>query len=598
MNHISHIPRSRLLGAIAALVLGVSATAQVTYTQNFSVNAASWTGDFAHFTGATTCGGAGGAMRANIYNFNTSDNLVSPNLGTSLGNSTTVTYDYKCANWNATPALENVTPTATPWGSFNVQYAASASGPWTTIATVSNETQIAGCQPKSHTFTPPAGALFLRFNALWTAGDFYVNFDNITVSESVSGCSGTPTPGNTTGPADVCPGANFTLGLQNATSGSGVSYQWYASTAGAGGPFSPVGTSAPTLTTSQLVQSWYFCDVTCSAGPSTGSSNVLQVNISSPAFAQEFNTGVVNPNCWSVAALVGSDLPNYATQSAFSVGTGSVRFNFFNISNNNELALISPGFAPTVGGTQVYFDIAGATYDGGEIDEMVLEESSDNGATWSAVVTMTNEPGIGVMNTLGGTGTTTSNFVPTAGQWSSLAYTVTAGTNRIRFRGISNFGNSVFLDNISVGVLPSARHTVYGASCATPAFTLTASPAPISGTTTNFALGDVPLACPNPAPVFHFGIVIISFNQDFPGTDLLAGYGVDSPGCKLHVSSFDVLFSFVDTVPNQVLPLTLPLSTPAGLTFYSQAVALICAAPPNNAGFVTSTALRSYVNSF
>ncbi len=303
----------------------------------------------------------------------------------------------------------------------------------------------------------------------------------------------------------------------------------------------------------------------------------------------------MNPNCWSVSALVGLSLPDYQAPSAFAVGTGSVRWNFYSISEFNEPVLTSPDFAPVAGGTEVYFDVAGATYTGGEIDTIVLEESNDGGSNWTPVVTMTNEPGVGVLNTAGALG---SNLVPSASQWASLAYPLAAGTNKIRFRGISGFGNSVFLDNISVGVMPSARHTVYGSSCATPAMTLTSATAPIAGSTTVFDLNNIPLACPSPDPVFHFGIIGLSLGQDFPGTDLLTGYGIDAPGCKLHITSLDVVLPYVDTVPTQAVVFDIPVSVPPAFLFYSQAAALICPAAPNNAGILLSNGLRSYVNTF
>ena len=64
-------------------------------------------------------------------------------------------------------------------------------------------------------------------------------------------------------------GANFTLSLQNATPGAVVSYQWYSSTVSGAGPWTPVGTNAPTFITNQTAASWYYCDVTCSVGPVT-----------------------------------------------------------------------------------------------------------------------------------------------------------------------------------------------------------------------------------------------------------------------------------------------------------------------------------------
>jgi len=88
-------------------------------------------------------------------------------------------------------------------------------------------------------------------------------------------CSGTPSPGNTTGPTIVLTNQPFTLGLQNPTPGSGVIYQWYVSTAGAGGPWTMTGSGASTLNTSMTQASWYYCDVTCAGN--TTPSNVWAV---------------------------------------------------------------------------------------------------------------------------------------------------------------------------------------------------------------------------------------------------------------------------------------------------------------------------------
>lgn len=587
--------KAALVGAAAAL-LSVSASAQIAYTQDFNAGAGGWSGSsWSQYANSTACGGTGGAMRKNLYGSVPTGQLTSPSLGSSLGGAMAISFDYKVCDWSA-----NTVGTLAPFGTIAVQYAASASGPWTTIGSFTDEVQSGSCIPKSFNFAPPAGPLFVRFDCTRSAGtsDSYWNFDNVIVMETVSPCVGTPAPGDTTGPSVVCSGENLVLGLQNSTVGAGVSYQWYVSTVSNSGPWSPVGSGGPTLATTQAATSWYYCDVTCSAGPSTGSSNVKQVDLGN-VFPQTFGSGVVAPNCWSVSSLVGTSLPDYQTPSAFGVGTGSVRFNFYNISLGNEPILTSPDFAPVAAGTEIYFDVAGATYTGGEIDTVTIEESNDGGANWTAVAVMTNEPGVGVLNTIGGTGTQSSNLVPTANQWGSLIYTLSAGTNKVRFHGLSGFGNSVFFDNISVGVMPSARHTKYGKSCGSPVSTLSSATPPISGTTTVYDLGSIPLACPAPDPVFYFGFILVSIGgQDFAGTDLLTGYGVDAPGCSLHVTSADLVLGYVDTVDTQTVNLDIPALTPAGFLFYSQAAALICPVAPNNAGVILSNGLRSYVNSF
>jgi hypothetical protein len=91
-------------------------------------------------------------------------------------------------------------------------------------------------------------------------------------------CSGTPSPGNTlTSSASVASGANFTLSLQNATSGTGVTYQWQHSI-DAGTTWSDVaGATSSTLVTSQTAVKSYRCIVTCSGA--TGTSNPVAVGL-------------------------------------------------------------------------------------------------------------------------------------------------------------------------------------------------------------------------------------------------------------------------------------------------------------------------------
>lgn len=78
---------------------------------------------------------------------------------------------------------------------------------------------------------------------------------------SLSGCSGTTAPGATTGPSSICPGASFTVGITNTTSGSGVTYAWERDN---GGGYVPFGTNAPAQTVSQTTATSYRCTVTCS----------------------------------------------------------------------------------------------------------------------------------------------------------------------------------------------------------------------------------------------------------------------------------------------------------------------------------------------
>lgn len=103
----------------------------------------------------------------------------------------------------------------------------------------------------------------------------FVGFVNYMAA---SPCTGTPAPGNTTGPATACVGSTINLGLQNVTSGTGVTYQWEsADDAAFTVNVTALGTGN-TQSTTYTGPKYYRCNVTCSGN--TGTSNPLQVTSS------------------------------------------------------------------------------------------------------------------------------------------------------------------------------------------------------------------------------------------------------------------------------------------------------------------------------
>ena len=119
-------------------------------------------------------------------------------------------------------------------------------------------------------------------NALQTASAYTLTVD-MPICSSVP-CSGTPTPGNTLSTVStVCPGINFTLSLQNATSGSGVTYQWQSAPS-AGGPWTNIpAATGSTLSTTQSAATCYQCIVTCSSpGGGTATSTPVCVALTPP----------------------------------------------------------------------------------------------------------------------------------------------------------------------------------------------------------------------------------------------------------------------------------------------------------------------------
>jgi GEVED domain/Secretion system C-terminal sorting domain len=267
--------------------------AQVSYSTNFNANSTGWTGNITRTTATSACGSA--SMRRNMYSGATTGNMVSPLTGSAQGGLVTLTYDYKVANWSA-----NTVGTPNPWGSFNVQYGPSATGPWTTVQTIDATNHIVSgtCATQSVTFTPPVGNVYIKWDAFWTAGDYYINFDNVSAQEALPPCVGTPAPGNTISTvASVCVAVPFTLSLQNATAGSGVTYVWESADDAA---FTMnVATLAPTSATaivaSQTSAKYYRCTVTCSADPTPGVS--APVFVDQNPFASCYCTPVTSQGC-------------------------------------------------------------------------------------------------------------------------------------------------------------------------------------------------------------------------------------------------------------------------------------------------------------
>jgi subtilisin-like proprotein convertase family protein len=95
----------------------------------------------------------------------------------------------------------------------------------------------------------------------------------------LSACSATPVPGNTISSINpVCPNTNFILSLQNSFPYSGIGYQWQSSANNT--DWNNIsGATSSTLTRTQTASTYYRCIVTCSSGPSTGTSTSIQVGV-------------------------------------------------------------------------------------------------------------------------------------------------------------------------------------------------------------------------------------------------------------------------------------------------------------------------------
>ena len=196
-------------------------------------------------------------------------------------------------------------------------------------------------------FSPSTtGSYYIGIKCTASFNPYYLTLDDFSFNV-LPPCSGTPAPGNTvTSTATPCAGNNFNLSLQNATIGSGVTYQWY-NTAGA-----ITGATSETYTANTITPTSYYCAVTCS-GNTTNSVPVAitPTVINTFPFTETFDTTSASLACWSTSSL-GTAQWTLSTGAAANGPAGpaaSTQFAFLNVYNavtsGNTYKIFSPTFA-------------------------------------------------------------------------------------------------------------------------------------------------------------------------------------------------------------------------------------------------------------
>lgn len=180
-------------------------------------------------------------------------------------------------------------------------------------------------------------------------------------------------------------------------------------------------------------------------------------------FTEDFTSITFPPTCWSnsdPAVIFRSPL------SSYGAGAGSVVFDFYN-ANPGNYELTSPIIGNTPSGYALSFDYAYATFIS-EVDQLEILYSTNQGTSFTSLVLLNGGP-TGILNT---GGASNPQFAPTASQWGSYQILLPTGTNMIKFRGISAFGNDLYLDNINVAapVPPSCATNLVPANAATNQF--------------------------------------------------------------------------------------------------------------------------------
>lgn len=158
---------------------------------------------------------------------------------------------------------------------------------------------------------------------------------------------------------------------------------------------------------------------------------------------------VFPPSGWTLDPSTG----NYwiaSNASAYGNGTGSAEYNFWDASSGTNQSMYTNTFTPSVAGDSLGYDYAYAPYSASARDSLIIDVSSNGGSSYTNLVRLfgyVGATGNFALNTVAQAG---SEFTPAANQWLAKKWALPAGTNKIRFRARSGFGNNLYLDNIKI----------------------------------------------------------------------------------------------------------------------------------------------------
>lgn len=163
--------------------------------------------------------------------------------------------------------------------------------------------------------------------------------------------------------------------------------------------------------------------------------------------SEGFYTTSFPPSGWSIEST-GFNYLSRSSASSYGAGTGSLKFDNWNYNQGTIQSLISPVFQATAAGDNIKFDHAYSPYNNNiYTDSLIIETSSNGGASYTAAQKLWGNSDGGPLNS---TGTGYDDFTPASNQWLSKSYPVPAGTNRIKLRGVSGFGNNLYIDTVKL----------------------------------------------------------------------------------------------------------------------------------------------------
>ncbi len=183
----------------------------------------------------------------------------------------------------------------------------------------------------------------------------------------------------------------------------------------------------------------------------------LTVNTSVSAAPCDDFSGVKFPPASMYEEFSGTNYWSKSDVSAYGIGTGSAKFDFYSASAGTVQSIVSNNFTNAVSNTYLTFDEAYAPFTSFGPDTLVVEASSNFGVSYTVLATLLGKTdGTGELNTAPAN---VSAFTPLNSQWRPKIYSLPAGTNKVRLKAKSGFGNNLYVDNLCVQVLSAPSNT-------------------------------------------------------------------------------------------------------------------------------------------
>ncbi|MFZ1322642.1 MAG: S8 family serine peptidase [Ignavibacteria bacterium] len=157
---------------------------------------------------------------------------------------------------------------------------------------------------------------------------------------------------------------------------------------------------------------------------------------------QNYSTTIFPPDFWRFE-YNNNLLWKRANVNAFVSGNGSAVFKFYEAEPGIVQSMLTTPFDHSVSGDSLKFNHAYATRQA-EVDSLIIEVSSNAGVTYTTLASLSG----GVSGNLVTVSPRTASFNPITSQWATKIYALPVGTDLIRFKAVSAYGNNLYLDNI------------------------------------------------------------------------------------------------------------------------------------------------------